>query len=614
MAQKHVGIDLGSHSVKIAVATAGLRGVNVLNTYEERVIPGDGEDALAASTRVAIQMLRERGLTHMPTGIALPGGLGNYRVLKFPFGDQKRIAQAISFELEGQFATPISGLEYDHIVGPTHGGGGRALVVAVKRDPLDQTVEAFRRGGADVRLVTVAPVALAQVLTKKVASLPPSADESLRPAAIVVDIGERTTELVVLSDKVPIAIRTLRRGGRLVTRALQKAYGFDIAGAEVAKERDAFLPHAALESLSSDQKASAEQTAQALEPIVREIEHTRMWLRSECESELTEIRLTGAGTELKGLQPYLQEQLGLPVHFAEPGETVGVRGTADTKWTRASVAVGTAFASAKRPLIQLYDVTAVATDGNWLQDKFMTLASLGIAIVAFAAVDTIVKVKAMEAERDQYVSELESISSTVFGEALGGLSDVEDRLAAVDGAALTDQLPDRGAFEVFEMITKAAAPTDAGQGPTDNVVLGDGVVPGVDPGGGDPNALVTGTTPDGSPTMLDPSGNPLGAGPPGAPPTGEGEGVAADGSLDPTAGIVSSDQLLIRYLDIRELKISMKLDATRVTAQDRLALKLQTLGCITDIKKSKVRDSNDRKQFELEMSHNCFRASGGGSS
>ncbi len=615
MAQKYVGIDLGSHEVKVVVATNSLRGVNVVNAYRERVEPGEGEVSLAAATRVAIQILRERGLTHLPAGIALPGSAGSYRVLKFPFPDQKRIAQAISFEIDGQFPVPTSALDYDHVVGPATGGGGRALVVAVQRAKLDGTVRAFREVGMDLRLITASPLALAQILISKVAPLPPGADEAMRPAALLVDIGDRTTELVAITDKVPLAVRTIRHGGRHVTRALQRAYGFDAAGAEVAKERDAFLPHAALGALNPDQLESAKHTAEAFEAIVREIEHTRLWLRSEYEFELTELRLTGGGAELRGLQAYLQEQLGLPTHFAEPGETVGIRGSADLRWTRNAAAVGAAFGAAKRPIIQLYDVTADSGGGNWVQERFMTLASLGIAIVAFAAIDTIVKVKAMEAQRNQYAAELSTASLSMFGEEFESLADVEERLASVEGADLTAQLPDRGAFEVLEMISRAATASDAGQVPgapaSAGVVGGSGPVP--DPTMG-PGAVVTGTSPDGSPTMFDPSGNPLGA-PAGSPPPGvEGTSDVASGPIDPSAGVVVSDQLVVQRIDIRELKIEMKVEATRATAQDRLALKLEGLGCITDIQKGKVRDSNEKKLFELEMSHNCFRALPGGDS
>jgi type IV pilus assembly protein PilM len=606
MAQKYLGVDLGSHDVKIVLITAGLRGAAVLASYEERVTPRTEEDPFVASLRTALEMIRERGLAHLPTGIALPGTLGSYRVMQFPFADHKRIAQAVTFEVEGQFPIPVVELRYDHLAVPA-ASGGRALVAALRQDVVETATEAFRRAGSDIRVITLGPIALAQAAVGRVAALPPGTDETQRPAALLIDIGERSTEIVAVTDKLPVAVRTIRRGGRHVSRALQKAYGFDAAGVEIAKERDAFLAHAGLGELQRAQRESAEHVARAFEPIVREIEHTRLWLATEYDCTVTELRITGGTAELKGLQPFLQEQIGLPTHFLEPGDAVGVRALAGTRWTRFSVALGAALAAAKRPLVQLYDVTGSRSDGDWLHQRFMTLVSLGVAIVAFAAADTIVKVKAAQAQRAHQLAELETASSKIFGVALSSLADVESRLAEVEGADLTAQLPDRGAFEVLEMIVRAAAATDGGATaapvgplgaapsdedgqPTENTIA--------------PGGITTATNADGSTTVVDPSGSPIGS-PPGASPPPVDPGA---GPVDPTAGIVASDQLVIQRIDIRELKIEMQVEATRATAQDRLALKLQGLGCVTDIKKGKVRDSNEKKVFEMEMSHSCFRA------
>ena len=38
MAQKYVGIDLGTHRVKIAVMTGGFRGAQLVDTFEEPVL------------------------------------------------------------------------------------------------------------------------------------------------------------------------------------------------------------------------------------------------------------------------------------------------------------------------------------------------------------------------------------------------------------------------------------------------------------------------------------------------------------------------------------------------------------------------------------------------
>lgn len=630
MAQRYVGIDLGSHTVKVVVISSSLRGIAVQASYETRV-PGDANDRdpLPAAAAAALSILRERGLTHLPITLALSGGLASYRVLEFPFSDAKRVSQAIGFELDGQFPVPVELLEHDHLVAAKPDGGSQALVVAVQRDILSGVVDTLRDAGLDIRGVTVAGMALAQVAGTVDVSLPPEmSSEPLTPAALLLDMGERTTELIALdSGGTPLAIRSLRKGGRHITRAIQRAYTMDGLQAEQAKHQDAFLIHPGIEaSLSEPQRASAEITGRAIAPLMREIEHTQLWLKSEHKVVVREIRLAGGAAKLKGIAEHFGQQLGVPVVLAQP-EVKSLTGleTAAEGWTSLSAALGAAMSLAKRPLIQLYDDVEGSGDGSWLFERLGTLATIGVAILAFAAVDTIVKVKTAEKQRDQHLAELETATLAVFGEVLSDGEAVKDKLVSGgSGGVLASVVPERGALEVLDLVAKAAAPQGT---PPPN--FGGAGAPGATVGGIDPTGAATGaTTPNGTPMgttstanpiggvgittavgsdgsaqMLDPTGQPI------DPSSGQPAG-AMGGPLspvaDPDAGILYDDQLIIRTIDIRELKIEIDASATRASAQDRLAGQLEKTGCITNITKGKVRTQNERSVFKMVMDNSCF--------
>lgn len=245
MAQKFIGLDLGTHEVKAVLVSAGLRTVQVLDVHEEAVVRGDeGDDSLEAALEVAISVLRKRGWSHYPVGVVLPGGVGSYRVLRFPFGDARRIAQAINFEVEGQFPVPVEELDIDHLVVSGTKHAGQALVAAVRKDLVKQVSERLAEAKIDIKAVTVPPLALGQVLD---APAPPIADaaaaEGRVPVALVVDIGHRNTELVAVGPKGPVAARSLRRGGHHVTRAIQRTFKIDAEEAEARKLRQGILPH-----------------------------------------------------------------------------------------------------------------------------------------------------------------------------------------------------------------------------------------------------------------------------------------------------------------------------------------------------------------------------------
>ena len=95
MAQKYVGLDLGTSEVKAVLISAGLRSIQILDVVVEPVTLGpQGDTSLTAALDIGIAVLRRRGWNHYPVGVVLPGSFAAYRVFKFPFSDARRIAQA----------------------------------------------------------------------------------------------------------------------------------------------------------------------------------------------------------------------------------------------------------------------------------------------------------------------------------------------------------------------------------------------------------------------------------------------------------------------------------------------------------------------------------------
>lgn len=577
MAQKYVGLDLGTHEVKAVLVNAGLRSLQILEVVVEpvasRAVSG-GDEAVSAALEVGLGIIRRRGWNHYPVGVALPGAAASFRVLKFPFADARRIAQAIAFEAEGQFPVPLEDLEFDHIPSPS-GAAGQALMVAVRRDLLDRIGAAFKAATVDLKLVTIDAIAAAQVQDPAIPDFARTEAGDARVAvALLLDIGHHTTDLVALGPKGPVAARVLRRGGVHVTRALAEHYRLDPAAAERAKHDSGFLPHHGLGELSPAQLESGSLVARAIEPIVREVEHTRLWLRAEFGAEVTQIRVSGGGARLRGLDAYLAEQIGLPVVLAQPRANLGVagfRGHAD--WSSAAAALGAALGSARRPLIQLRkdDSSQRGGDGTWLVERMSTIAALGFAILALAAVDTMVKVSALESEREAREAELGKASARVFGEALVATAAIEARLNEVDGEDITSQIANRGAVEVLGAFIKATVPAGPKPAPA----------------------------------------------PAPAAPLVEGEGEAVEAppplvaaplpAVDMNAGITWDDDFQLSQIEIRPRAIVLRASATRSSAQDRLKTRLmQAMPCITGFPIARVREENQRKVFDPTLEHDCY--------
>jgi type IV pilus assembly protein PilM len=609
MAQKFVGVDLGSHHVKGVVVAAGVRGVQVTDAWSEPVgpVPEDDPevDPLGAVLAVALGALKQRRLLGLPMGLVLPAAMCSYRVLSFPFNDERRIAQAVGFEAEGQFPVPVEELFVGHVVVPSGGTGGRALVAAARRDKVDPIYEIFKRAGVDLKVITSGAVAMGQIAARPghAPVSPELSERGLEPVALLVDLGHGSTQLVALGTKGPRAIRVARRGGKHITAAIAKAYGLPTAEAEAAKHRDAFLPHHGLEQMSDEQLDAGRVVARAMEPVLREIGQTRMWLRATYKLEVTQLLLAGGGAALQGLRPYLTEQTGLPVERVEP-QALLVKGTGGRDFSGYAAALGAAYGAAKRPLLQLHDANVGRSEGSWVQERMSSLIAIGVAVMAFGALDTIAQVKALEAEQAAYDDELAAATLATFGESLAA-NKVDGKIAEVDGQDMTSLVPEKGALEVLAMVVEAATPSDLGQAPPPGAAA-------IDPATGQP-LVATGIDPEtGEPLEpgQDEGGADGGGADGGGADGGEGEGTEKKKAeiIDPSRGVVMSDELAFGMVDIRERKIELKIDANTSTAQDRLNAKLKLNACLTNIQNGKVRGEGERRSFDMVMDNGCYYA------
>ncbi len=576
MAKKYVGLDLGTHEVKMVLISAGLRSVQILDVAVEPLGERSRRDDIGASLDVGLAMLRRRGWHHYPVGVVLPGSAASYRVLKFPFGDARRIAQALAFEAEGQFPVPLEELEFDHIpiaTGPT----GQALMVAVRREVVERVQAGFTVAGVELKLITMDAIAAAQVLDSAIPELVKTDANDPRTAVmLLVDIGHHSTDLVAVGPKGPLAARVLRRGGAHVTRALQDQYRLDLAGAELSKRENAFLPHHGQGELSPAQHELAGVVARAIEPIVREVEHTRLWLRAEFGLEVTQLRLGGGGSHLRGLDAYLGEQIGLPVVFAKPRDNLGVRGFRDHDWASSTAALGAAIGCARRPLIQLYrDNSNVrgGGDGSWLVERMATVATIGFSVLVLAAIDTRVKVSALESERLARTQELSEASVKVFDEPLTDVESIRARLDEVDGEDITNVIPHRGAVEVFGAFVKATTPIGPKPAPVVEAPVSEG---DEDSDVASPEPVVAAPLP----------------------------------SVELSAGITWDDELWLSNIEIRPKALQFRASATRSSAQDRLKARLMSqVPCMRSFPIARMRDENQRKVFDPTIEHECYFAS-----
>src|SRR5512143_1125413 len=113
MASRVFAVDLGAWSVKLALASPGLRGATLSNVIERLVPPGD-EPAEVRAKAVLAGLIGELRLRDEPGYIGVYGDQVFTQVLEFPFKNLRRaeLDKAVGGELEGVVPVDLEDMVY----------------------------------------------------------------------------------------------------------------------------------------------------------------------------------------------------------------------------------------------------------------------------------------------------------------------------------------------------------------------------------------------------------------------------------------------------------------------------------------------------------------------
>ena len=169
MAQRIIGLDLGSRNIRVSIVETTLRTVElvgvdvepVLQIPDAALVPDSGgepegddaallaqrreaarKDARRESLVRALKSLEGRGVLdadHVVT--SMPGDRVVSRILEFPFSDPKRIAQIIGFELEEHIPFELEDVLVDHCILSSSEDGARVLASAIPMDDVSETLD-----------------------------------------------------------------------------------------------------------------------------------------------------------------------------------------------------------------------------------------------------------------------------------------------------------------------------------------------------------------------------------------------------------------------------------------------------------------------------------------
>lgn len=300
----YFGLDIGSTSIKL-IHTDGSRvkyiGIG-LNQFGKNISAMTNSEKISLTDSLKT-LIKESGVKERRVVASIPEASVFSRVLKFPVMSSPELSTAIRWELDQSVPFPPSEVETSWAVleKPDRFEGNEKIsvyVVAVPSHISETYVQILELIGLEtIRLENEIP-SLSRVFANNLVDASP---------AVILDLGASGTNVVISGKTKLFGNFYVPVGGSAMTKMIADAFGLPLDQAENYKRTY---------GLSKDQLDG--KMVAVLKPIIDnvigEIRKLIIAYKDEhSDSAVGKLILTGGGSYLLGLIPYLSESLGLEV-------------------------------------------------------------------------------------------------------------------------------------------------------------------------------------------------------------------------------------------------------------------------------------------------------------
>jgi len=327
-----IGVDLGSSSVKIV--ELGLeKGRPKLITYgyaEEtsdllRSSKIEISDKMAKTLR---KIIKKSKVTTNKAVAALPTYTVFSSSITIPDMPQKELIEAIKWEAKKFVPMPLEEMildwkilgdvvdaESERIQAPAgdaesedkkiiskKGKMKRILLTAAPKDLVSRYVEVFKK--ADLELVSLETESFA---------IERSLVGNDKSVVMVIDIGAKVTNIIVVSEGVPLINRSIDLGGFALTKTIANSMNIDISRAEQFKRDFGITTSGASEVNKAPAKIEF-----MMNSIINEIKYVMNLHHGQSSKSVEKIVLTGGSALLLNLPEYISKEFGLNVYVGDP--------------------------------------------------------------------------------------------------------------------------------------------------------------------------------------------------------------------------------------------------------------------------------------------------------
>lgn len=318
-----IGVDIGATGVRAVQLRRERNRLEVCVVgRSERAVERTEQDGHSLKHRLATCL--HAGFRGREVAIGAPSGHTEYHLLELPGAvlakANRETQQAVCWEIGSLMGEAVDKLQARYwTVPPPSTPGPNALAVGIRNDVVGSAFHACTDAGAVCRTMDVPAAALCRMAC----FLRPIEERSLWG---IIDLGHDQTRLIVCVEDTPVLVRTVGCGGAQWTQRVAESLRISHKAAEVHKcESGIARPTTTATGAEPSAGSSRTELASILygalrsELVLLATETNRSFQYvGGCYSgrRIREVILVGGGANLKGIDGFLSNQLGLTARRA----------------------------------------------------------------------------------------------------------------------------------------------------------------------------------------------------------------------------------------------------------------------------------------------------------
>jgi type IV pilus assembly protein PilM len=323
--QAHIGIDVGSDSIKVVELAgnyrSGFRLVHMGMAPSPPVAMRDGVPTAPEELGSHIRALLDRSNIRMDRAIMGVGGQAvTVREIRVPPMTKQELTAAVRYEAERYLPYNIKEVYLDYqVLGETTEENRRMLdviVVAARQDVVDQITAVADAARVQLRILDVESFALLR------SAVPLTSDGQ---TTAVVDLGAEASDILITEGQRLRFTRNIPIGGQVLLAAVHEAMDVDVATAKsLLEEKGEVLEEGATASDHTTERLH-DIIAPHIGDLVTEIRRSLDYYQTRSRAAVVnQILLAGGLARLKNLDKTIAAELGIATSVSLPFVNVKV--------------------------------------------------------------------------------------------------------------------------------------------------------------------------------------------------------------------------------------------------------------------------------------------------